>query len=258
MRKITCFLLILVLFVSSFSTINVEARSKNGSLAFQMKEMSRLAYNYESKETRLGWKHYKSVKHKNSLQYKIYRKKNGKKNDYTIAISGSKQLKDYWSDFEEITLSEYTGQSKQLIKDINKFYKKDEKDINKFYITGHSLGGFLASLAVSDVVLHERIKNIPKSKVKGYTYNAPGIKKHRIGIIKASIFVGGARIGLIEDPINVKKIKEKKKFKNYIINYNIKGDVVNEFGTQLGAIKPINVKNRNKYQKHLINSFDNL
>lgn len=220
-----------------------------------MKELSRVSYDQKIEKEISGWDYYKqSPKYSNSLKYKIYRKAKGKKFDYTIAINGTKNPKDFWADYELVLLSKYKSQIKQLEKDIISLYKKDKTKINNLYITGHSLGGFLTSYVVSDIVQGLRITNIPKSKVKGYTFNAPGFWKGKRETIKIPPF-GNTHTMFVPNEINIKKIEHKNKFNNYIINYYIEGDLVSKFGTRLGSSKKIKVKKMNLYEKHLIKSF---
>lgn len=259
-KKLILYLIAFSLFFSVLPEQNVEAKSKNGSLAFQMKEMASASYKKTSENTVRGWKFYKKASFVNSLQYKIFRKKKGKKYDYTIAVAGTSGFIDGFTDFNIIVNNHYVGQIKTLEKEVNSFIKKNKSKINKLYVTGHSLGGFLASYVVSDVVQGVRVKGISKSKVKAYTFNAPGFKKDYIKMVRLPNSFNIWKKKWVKEPISAKKLKNNKKkhFHKYIINYRIIGDVFSTYNTSLGKIEKVNSgkKKRNIKEYHQLKRFN--
>lgn len=240
----------MLLVFSSLSLGEVEAASKKESLAFEMKEMAKQSYNMNPKNSK-SWMFYKKKELKDSLQYKIFRKKVGKKYDYAFAISGTKGLEDISVDYQVIIANRYNTQIVSLEKEVNNFYKKEKNNINKLYFTGHSLGGFLASYVVSDIVQNERVKGIPKSKVKAYTFNSPGFstKTVKYKYEKGASYPTAMKVN---DSIGTKKIKNNKKklYNSYIINYKINSDVIASYNTSLGEIVKIKTKNLRKHKLH--------
>lgn len=256
MKKVFGFFIIFTLIFSSFSLNPTYAKTKKVSTAFKMKEMARQSYNLSSANVN-EWRFYKKKTFKDSLQYKIFRKKVGKKFDYTIAISGTDGLGDLSVDYQIIIANRYNTQIDTLEKEVNAFYKKEHKKINKLYFTGHSLGGFLATYVVSDIVEKTRITKIPKSKVKAYTYNAPGFNSTTViyKYLKGNPYPTAVKVS---SPISTKKIKNEKKglYNNYIINYKIVGDSIAFYQKSLGKVIKVKTKTRNKHSLSNFNKYN--
>ena len=225
------------------------ATSASASMGSTMQKMSSYAYKDTKKNINSSWKFYKSYDGFKFLgvttvpmQYKVYRKKVSKKSKqyyYAVAYAGSKDAMDYASaDYVEIRTGLKGTQVYLAENKLKSLLKSDKSKIKKLYLTGHSLGGYLAAFLASDIIDDSAgLGLIPKSKVKAYTFNAPGISK--------SIFPSQSKLKILRD--------KQEKYDNYILNYYIKKDVFSAFGDNLGKRKGF--KNPTKDNPHRLSNF---
>lgn len=206
--------------------------SASASMGTTMQKMSSYAYKDTKKDISSTWKYYKRYKGVTAgglttvpMQYKVYRKKvskSSKKYYYAVAYAGTKDSLDYVTDMSEIKTGIKGAQVTVAELKLEELLKKDKNKIEKLYLTGHSLGGYIAAFLASDIIDDSSgLGIIPKSKVKAYTFNAPGIS--------LSVFPTPSKLKIARDKLG--------KYDNYILNYYIKTDPVSSFGDNLGKRK---------------------
>ena len=225
MKKIISLIMFsLALFVVfSISTPEVSASTQT-----DMYSMTEKSYKSTKTDAANGWKYFTEYNDKNSLNFKVFRKKNGTKYDYTFAYRGTKEGADILADLTDVILNMKSMQVGTAVTETQRIITLNKSTMNNVYFTGHSLGGFLAVWVGSEII-DGKMKNITKNKIKVYTFNAPGITP---GI--------GKGVGSIEA---TKKILADKKYKydKYIFNYRIKGDGISGWGDSLGVVKTYNI-----------------
>lgn len=103
------------------------------------------------------------------------------------------------------------------------------------------------------------MKGISKSKVRAYTFNAPGFKsKYK----KWYMHGLSPYFKNIKDPKSAKKIKnnKKRKYFYYITNYRIKGDWVSNYYQLLGEVRKVEHKSGHDIgtaiENHRIDAFN--
>ncbi|QKE71315.1 prolyl oligopeptidase family serine peptidase [Arthrobacter citreus] len=149
------------------------------------------------------------------------------KSDYCFAFRGTRGGKDIVaSDAVEVVAGLHVNQVPDSIEWIRSIIKKYTNDIGKVYFTGHSLGGYLAAWAQTEVV--DGGITVPNSSFTR-TFNAPGIT---LVALKPSFAV----------IIQAKNAFELLgRYDNYISNYAISRNVLNSrFGTySLQTVDPV-------------------
>ncbi|HDX9614125.1 TPA: DUF2974 domain-containing protein, partial [Bacillus toyonensis] len=220
----------------------IEKDSNKLSLTLQLLEMAGSTYN-EKREigstNSAGWTLYqKSTNVRTDFDVYVYRKlviKGAKdvenKYDYTVAFRGSQQWKDWVVDFLQVGQNYANLQAEDAAAYVGQLIRTDYQNMKKLYITGHSLGGFLAQWAQSEIIDGA----IPSAESLAVTFSAPGFMPSLV-------------------PDNTFKIKVLNKLKNEhdgggkynsrIINHRIQQDIVAKFGDDLGTVHTYNGYNQ--------------
>ncbi|EOP16262.1 MULTISPECIES: glycoside hydrolase domain-containing protein [Bacillus] len=214
----------------------MEKDSSKLSITMQLLEMARSTYNEEKEigeTTALGdWKLYqRSTNERTSFDVYVYRKLviKGKttvedKYDYTVAFRGSHDWLDWvLQDVYQVGLNISNIQAEDASAYVGQLVRTDYQNMRNMYLTGHSLGGYLAQWVQSEIIDGA----LPGSALLAVTFNAPGFNP-------------------IENPTNtgefqkkvMKKIENNKnnKYDSLIINHRIEKDVVSPLGTKLGTV----------------------
>ncbi len=100
----------------------------------------------------------------------------------------------------------------------------DCKWMSHLYITGHSLGGYLAQWVQSEII----DGNLPWTDSFAVTFNAPGFNTEKLF----------PNFSEYQEKVT-KKIKnndDEHKYDNFIVNHRIIQDVISLFGTKLGTV----------------------
>lgn len=174
---------------------------------------------------------------------------NPKTDDIVIAFRGTQlNFADISYDFFAVWLN-YTEIIQ--LKPACKFVKKvvDENKKSKFYLTGHSLGGFLAQrvaveiqgnpdiIGYPDIINVGYTANFPKNLNNNFeyaeTFNAPGVQLYT----QASEFESAKR----EQNLKLLRLKE---YNFRIIDHAFKEDKIGNYGIQLGKQKFYNYKGK--------------
>jgi len=117
---------------------------------------------------------------------------NYEKNTFTVSAAGTDQLKDIMQYGPMETSATHSEHQKELANFLKTIQKYTTSPIEKLYITGHSLGGFLAMSAGTDLIDAEIAKNngqtsnslctysdinskLKKENLFVYTFSAPGL-----------------------------------------------------------------------------------
>ncbi|MDT3495930.1 DUF1906 domain-containing protein [Bacillus toyonensis] len=171
-----------------------------------------------------GWKLYK--KHTNqitSFDVCVYRKEISKdKYAYTVAFRGSQQWQDWVIDFLQVGANVGGLQVGEAAKFVKKLIETDREKMSHLYITGHSLGGYLAQWAQSELV----DENIPWVESNAVTFSAPGLTTS-INFIDITH----------QAKVVTKLAKDKlKKYDNFIVNHRIHKDIISFIGDDLGIV----------------------
>ena len=144
--------------------------------------------------------------------------KNG--NNIVIAYRGTdSELGEWVNNIVGVGLLNYhseEGYAKQYAKKITKLYPNCN-----IYITGHSLGGYLAQFGASEIILNHDANNLKKVAY----FNGIGLKYNKL-----LFFTKNDVLDSLERFYN-----ENENDPN-LISYNICGDVVSALGTHSGAI----------------------
>ncbi|MGX5475738.1 glycoside hydrolase domain-containing protein [Bacillus toyonensis] len=173
-----------------------------------------------------GWVLYK--KHAKpsitSFDVYVYRKEISKeKYAYTVAFRGSQQWQDWViQDLLQVGLSVGGLQIAEATNFVKELIETDGKKMSHLYITGHSLGGYLAQWVQSEMI----DENIPWVESNTVTFNAPGLSPN---------------INFLELAHQAKVIKKLansklKKYDDFIINHRIEQDKISKFGFDLGIL----------------------
>ncbi|HDR7851204.1 TPA: DUF2974 domain-containing protein, partial [Bacillus toyonensis] len=173
-----------------------------------------------------GWVLHK--KHTNqsitSFDVYVYRKEISKdKYAYTVAFRGSQQWQDWViQDLLQVGLSVGGLQIGEATNFVKELIETDGKKMSHLYITGHSLGGYLAQWVQSEMI----DENIPWVESNTVTFNAPGLSPN---------------INFLELAHQAKVIKKLansklKKYDDFIINHRIEQDKISKFGFDLGIL----------------------
>lgn len=165
-----------------------------------------------------GWVLIESVGNKYSVQGKLFRKlqTNGKF-IYTVAFRGTDSWLDMINNLNQIGVNSMKGQAYEAEAYVKKVVLRFLPNMKAMYLTGHSLGGYLAQWVQSEIDDGLLYAPIPTST---YTFNAPGFTK----------------LKHVTNPyyLSVKrKLANPEKYSN-IYNVKIKGDPVSLIGTTLG------------------------
>ncbi|WP_028402235.1 glycoside hydrolase domain-containing protein [Ectobacillus panaciterrae] len=205
------------------------------SFTLQLAEMANSTYNDELKTDEKdpaeaftspgGWVLHK--KHANqsitSFDVYVYRKEISKeKYAYTVAFRGSQQWQDFVVDFLQVGLNMGGLQIGEAANFVKELIETDGKEMSHLYITGHSLGGYLAQWVQSEMI----DGNIPWVESNTVTFNAPGFSPS---------------INFLDITHQAKVIKklannELKKYDDLIINHRIEQDIISKFGFDLGIL----------------------
>ncbi|MDO8161690.1 DUF1906 domain-containing protein, partial [Bacillus toyonensis] len=172
-----------------------------------------------------GWVLHKKHADKSitSFDVYVYRKEISKeKYAYTVAFRGSQQWQDFVVDYLQVGLNMGGLQIGEAANFVKELIETDGKKMSHLYITGHSLGGYLAQWVQSEMV----DENIPWVESNTVTFNAPGLSPtinflnltHQAKVIKKL-----ANNGL-------------KKYDDFIINHRIEQDKISKFGFDLGIL----------------------
>ncbi|QIE35671.1 DUF1906 domain-containing protein [Bacillus tropicus] len=214
----------------------MEKDSNNLSITMQLLEMARSTYNEEKEigeTTALGnWKLYQKYKNERTdLDVYVYRKLviKGKttvedRYDYTVAFRGSQQWQDWiLQDYEQILLNLDKLQAEDASAYVEQLVRTDYQNMRNMYLTGHSLGGYLAQWVQSEMIDGA----LPGSALLAITFNAPGFNS-----IENPAFPSEFQKKVM------KKIENNKnnKYDSLIINHRIKEDLISLFGTKLGTL----------------------
>ncbi|HDR3908884.1 MULTISPECIES: glycoside hydrolase domain-containing protein [Bacillus] len=173
-----------------------------------------------------GWVLYK--KHAKpsitSFDVYVYRKEISKeKYAYTVAFRGSQQWQDWViQDLLQVALNVGGLQISEATNFVKELIETDGKKMSHLYITGHSLGGYLAQWVQSEMI----DENIPWVESNAVTFNAPGLSPN---------------INFLDLTHQAKVIKklasnQLKKYDDFIINHRIEQDKISKFGFDLGIL----------------------
>ncbi|MGH0425253.1 glycoside hydrolase domain-containing protein, partial [Bacillus pretiosus] len=223
---------------------NIKSNRDNGvkeiekeklSFTLQLAEMANNTYDEDKKSDEEtdkpfispgGWVLHK--KHTNqsitSFDVYVYRKEISKdKYAYTVAFRGSQQWQDWViQDLLQVGLSVGGLQIGEATNFVKELIETDGKKMSHLYITGHSLGGYLAQWVQSEMI----DENIPWVESNTVTFNAPGLSPN---------------INFLELAHQAKVIKKLansklKKYDDFIINHRIEQDIISKFGFDLGIL----------------------
>ncbi|TBX40596.1 DUF1906 domain-containing protein [Bacillus toyonensis] len=173
-----------------------------------------------------GWVLYKKHAKPSIISFDVYvyRKEISKeKYAYTVAFRGSQQWQDWViQDLLQVGLSVGGLQIAEATNFVKELIETDGKKMSHLYITGHSLGGYLAQWVQSEMI----DENIPWVESNTVTFNAPGLSPN---------------INFLELAHQAKVIKKLansklKKYDDFIINHRIEQDIISKFGFDLGIL----------------------
>lgn len=152
-----------------------------------------------------------------------------RENDIIIVIRGSNSLVDAFEDIK-YGIKNATIQEKYLkeyIKETMEYYSKQKGNYN-FYITGHSLGGYLAQ--IGGAYIEDNINNYTNIKL------ARIVDFNGMGINFFTAFGNEFNYGNKKDTIEIlKKIGEEGK----LIEYYTYGDLVSSLGVHYGEMREL-------------------
>ncbi|MGS0480084.1 glycoside hydrolase domain-containing protein [Bacillus mycoides] len=198
------------------------------SLTLQLLEMASYTYDddlvVEKSTSPGGWiLHDKYTNKFTSFDVFVYRKEISKdKYAYTVAFRGSQQWQDWVIDFLQVGSNIGGLQVGEAAKFVGKLIETDRDKMSHLYITGHSLGGYLAQWAQSEMV----DENIPWVESNAVTFSAPGLTTS-INFLDITH----------QAKVVTKLAKDKlKKYDDFIINHRIHKDLVSFIGDDLGIV----------------------
>ncbi|MGH0427633.1 glycoside hydrolase domain-containing protein [Bacillus pretiosus] len=220
----------------------IEKDSNKLSFTLQLAEMARYTYHNDLKTDEKnpaeaftspgGWVLHKkdTGKSKTSFDVYVYRKQISKdKYAYTVAFRGSQQLEDWVvQDLLQVGLNVENLQAEEAANFVKKLIDTDRKWMSHLYITGHSLGGYLAQWVQSEII--DGV--LPSVESFTVTFNAPGfnpLMKFVDNVYKAKVIRK-----LANDKLN--------KYDSLIINHRIKQDIISGFGDDLGTVYHYDIK----------------
>ncbi|MGI2734273.1 glycoside hydrolase domain-containing protein [Bacillus cytotoxicus] len=214
----------------------IEKDGSKLSITMQLLEMARSTYNEEKEigeTTALGdWKLYQKYKNERTeLDAYVYRKLviKGKTTvedrcDYTVAFRGSQQWQDWiLQDYQQILLNLDKLQAEDASAYVGQLVRTDYQNMRNMYLTGHSLGGYLAQWVQSEMIDGA----LPGSALLAVTFNAPGFNS-----IENPAFPSEFQKKVMKKIENHKK----NKYDSLIINHRIKEDLISAFGTKIGTL----------------------
>ncbi|MGF9977343.1 glycoside hydrolase domain-containing protein [Viridibacillus arvi] len=195
------------------------------SFTLQLAEMARNAYHDRpiGDDIPGGWKLYrKNSDSATSFDVHVYRKEiSSGKYAYTVAFRGSQEWQDFVVDILQIGANIGGLQIGEAVDYVRELIQTDSKMMSHMYITGHSLGGYLAQYVQSEMI----DENLPWVESNTVTFNAPGFdpfiyadNEHKTKVIKK----------LANDFLD--------KYNDRIINHRIMQDAVSFFGDDLGTV----------------------
>ncbi|QWG64976.1 glycoside hydrolase domain-containing protein [Bacillus mycoides] len=159
-----------------------------------------------------------------SFDVYVYRKEISKeKYAYTVAFRGSQQWQDWViQDLLQVALNVGGLQISEATNFVKELIETDGKKMSHLYITGHSLGGYLAQWVQSEII----DENIPWVESNAVTFNAPGLSPN----INFLDLTHQAKV--------IKKLASNglKKYDDFIINHRIEQDKISKFGFDLGIL----------------------
>ncbi|WP_255258980.1 glycoside hydrolase domain-containing protein, partial [Bacillus toyonensis] len=159
-----------------------------------------------------------------SFDVYVYRKEISKeKYAYTVAFRGSQQWQDWViQDLLQVGLNVGGLQISEATNFVKELIETDGKKMSHLYITGHSLGGYLAQWVQSEII----DENIPWVESNAVTFNAPGLSP----TINFLDLTHQAKV--------IKKLASNglKKYDDFIINHRIEQDIISKFGFDLGIL----------------------
>ena len=202
-----------------------------------------------------GWNHVKQGHYKDSGLSWVLWQNQVQTNTYCLVYAGTDQILDTLSYLPTMVKEGYCDQMKQAIEVARNIKNYAKTTINKLFVVGHSLGGYLASYVVSDMVdstidtskaysqikVQEVSSSLSLSNVRCYTFGAPGIYYNPIKIL-------GIKYDLTSWGKAKKTNNENKKYDKYIYNYTNKYDPVGHLFISpksfkhLGNVKDYDVK----------------
>ena len=195
----------------------------------QLVEMARNAYKNEEDlpedfESPGGWSLIDIDTNSNtSFDVHLYRKATSAgKYAYTVAFRGSQEGLDFVVDVAQVVLNMGGLQINDAVNYVRKVIQTHSEMMSHLYITGHSLGGYLAQYVQSELI----DENLPWVESNAVTFNAPGF----------STFMSFDDI--THKVIIAQKIANDKleKYDDFIVNHRIGKDAISFFGDDLGTV----------------------
>jgi len=180
-----------------------------------------------------GWKHLKEGHSTSGYTWALWQSKY-ESGTYNLVFSGTDELWDVATYIPMMINEDYCTQMDEAINTAKKIKNYAPTNITKLYITGHSLGGYLAAYVTSDLV-DSSLSSSSKSRisvndisnfltldnVKGVTFGAPGFY---VGNMKWTVI---KKVQQITTWGQEKKTNnQNKKYDNYIENYTNEYDPV--------------------------------
>ncbi|MGY3190522.1 glycoside hydrolase domain-containing protein [Lysinibacillus sp. TE18511] len=193
----------------------------------QLAEMARNAYRKDPPEDFVspgGWELIKTDTNSfTSFDVHVYSKEISiGKYAYTVAFRGSQEWEDFVEDIVQVGLNMGGLQIDDAVDYVRELIQTDSEMMSHMYITGHSLGGYLAQYVQSEMI----DENLPWVESNTVTFNAPGFNP---GIS----FVDIAH----KAKVTLKLANDKlKKYDDLIVNHRIIKDVISFFGDDLGTV----------------------
>ena len=235
--------------LDSLCYLTAEA-SENGDIYNIFKKYLEIRNN-----TAPGWIHIKQGHYNSGLSWTLWQNKY-ESNTYCLVYAGTDQILDTASYLPMMLDEDYCTQMNQAIEVAKSIKNHAKTSIKKLFVAGHSLGGYLASYVVSDMVdysvnssqTRSRIKasdiesTLSIGNVRGYTFGAPGFYLYPAKIV-----------GVVKVPIT-DWAKEKKanndagKYNKYIYNYTNNYDPVGHL-----FIFPNSFKHLGNYKDYKVN-----
>ncbi|KFM95072.1 DUF1906 domain-containing protein [Bacillus clarus] len=109
---------------------------------------------------------------KSDFDVQVYRKEISKdKYVYTVAFRGSQEPMDWAVDVAQVVGNIGGLQAEDAANFVKELIETDRNRISHLYITGHSLGGYLAQYVQSEII----DGNLPWIESYAVTFNAPGV-----------------------------------------------------------------------------------
>ncbi|MES9703112.1 glycoside hydrolase domain-containing protein [Bacillus toyonensis] len=212
--------------------------SSNLSFTLQLLEMARYTYHDDKKTDEQtdkpfispgGWVlHKKDGNSRTDFDVYVYRKAISKdKFAYTVAFRGSQQWKDWVVDFLQVGQNYENLQAEDAANYVKELIKTDGEKMSHLYITGHSLGGYLAQYAQSEIIDGA----IPWVDSFAVTFSAPGFMPI---IVPDNTF----KMKVLNKLIN--EHSGEGKYNSRIINHRIEQDRIARFGDDLGTVHVYN------------------